>query len=224
MDQVNLPFALNDQLLLSNLLGEQNQAVLSQIEQHLSAEASGIMYVAGEHASGKTHLLQASVMAAMDQHVSALYLDLAQTLPAGFLHNLDNYDWIAIDNIDLADTEQQQALFDLYNRVKNSSRTLIVSATQLPAQLSLLIDLKTRLSQALVFQLAALDDEQKLQVLNTKLGHKGLSVETKVLAYLLKQYSRDLSELVEMIEQLDKLSLQQKKAITIPFVKQWLKV
>lgn len=223
MDQVNLPFALNDKLLLTNLLGEQNQAALSQIDQHLSGKCSGVVYIAGERSSGKTHLLQAGVMAAMDQALSALYLDLAQTLPAGFLHNLDNYDWIAIDNIDLADTEQQQALFDLYNRVKDSSRTLIVSAMQLPAQLSLLIDLKTRLSQALVFQLATLDDEQKLQVLNTKLGHKGLKIEAKVLIYLLKHHSRDLSELVEMIEQLDKLSLQQKKAITIPFVKQWLK-
>ena len=223
MDQVNLPFALNDKMLLTNLVGEQNQALLNLIDKLLSGQDFGVICVVGEHALGKTHLLQASVMAAMDKGYSALYLDLAQALPPGFLQNLDDYNWMAIDNIDVADAEQQQALFDLYNRSKNAQKTLLVSAKQLPNQLDLLIDLKTRLSQALVFQLEVLSDEQKLQVLETKLGHKGLRVETKVLTYLLKHYSRELSELVETIDKLDKLSLQQKKAITIPFVKQWLK-
>jgi DnaA family protein len=51
---------------------------------------------------------------------------------------------------------------------------------------------------------------------------KNLRIEKHIYDYLFKFYSRDLAELVQMIDRLDKFSLQRKSNITIPLVKKLL--
>ena len=48
---------------------------------------------------------------------------------------------------------------------------------------------------------------------------RNLTIDSKIYEYLFKNYSRDLNTLVSAMNELDKASLQSKKAISIPFVK-----
>jgi DnaA family protein len=130
--------------------------------------------------------------------------------------------WVCIDNIEDASDTQQQELFDLYNQIKHTQTKLIVSAQNLPSELDLLKDLKTRLSLAVNFTLENLSDEQKTTILQNKMADKNIHINDKIYAYLFKHYSRDLSELLSAIEQLDEASLQKKTGITVPLIKQVL--
>jgi regulatory inactivation of DnaA Hda protein len=101
---------------------------------------------------------------------------------------------------------------------------LIISGNTLPNELDLLKDLKTRLSLATIFFLEPLDDDSKKIVMQSKMENRNIAIENKVYDYLFKYYSRDLTDLLSAVDQLDKASLQQKNKITIPLIKQVLDI
>lgn len=56
------------------------------------------------------------------------------------------------------------------------------------------------------------------------MNERNLKIDRKIYDYLFKYYSRDLIELLEAIDLLDKASLQQKNKITIPLIKRVLDI
>ncbi len=224
MNQLTLPFALNSKMLLSNFIGTKNRQIVEFLSNLLTLKTSSVVYIYGEKSSGKTHLLQGCAFAALEKSYSVAYLDFAQTLPSDVLHNLDDNNWICIDNVGFLTPNQQQNLFDIYNHVANTTTKLIISGNVIPAELNLLNDLKTRLSLATPFHLETLSDVSKKHIIEQQINARNLKIESKIYDYLFKHYSRDLSYLLSAINQLDKASLQQKSNITIPLVKQILGV
>ncbi len=94
----------------------------------------------------------------------------------------------------------------------------------MPGELTLLTDLKTRLSLAVVYRLEQPDDQEKIVLIQRKMQDKNLEIDDKIYAYLFKVFSRDLSVVLSAIDQLDRESLRQKSPISIPFVKKVLKI
>ena len=69
--------------------------------------------------------------------------------------NLDEYRFIAVDNIDTLNEDQQIELFDLFNHIKLNNRDnyLLTSSTLNLNNAEIRIDLKTRIYSGLVFGL-----------------------------------------------------------------------
>ncbi|MDC9714683.1 MAG: DnaA/Hda family protein [Gammaproteobacteria bacterium] len=220
MKQLGLPVLLNAKMRLSNFIGDKNSQILTFINPLFDDNSASVVMVLGANSSGKTHLLQGCTFAAMDKQLNALYIDIKQECPEGFIAELSNTDWVCIDNIDYSNNTQQQELFDLYNQIKHTQTKLILSAEHLPT--TLLKDLKTRLSQGVNFTLETLADAQKTTILQSKMTQKNIHIDKKIYAYLFKYYSRDLSDLLNAIDQLDTASLQTKGNITIPLIKKIL--
>ena len=224
MNQMGLPLSLNSKMLLSNFIGKKNQQVLDFVNQLLTQKSSAVVFISGAKSSGKTHLLQGCAFGALGRQLNVVYIDIKQDLPEEVIADLRSIDWICIDNIDYLSDIQQQAIFDLYNRIKPTNTKLIVSANSLPSELNLLKDLKTRLSLAVIFTLETLNDEQKIVIIKRKMADKNIKIEDKIYHHLFKYLSRDLSDILSAISILDEVSLQQKSNISIPFVKQTLKI
>ncbi len=224
MRQLGLPISLDSKLLLSNFLGDKNQSLLTFIDVLFGNNDSSVVFISGANSSGKTHVLQGCVFKALNLGLSAMYVDIKQTLPAGFLNTLSDFDWVCVDNIDQLDDTQQQELFDLYNQIKHTNTKLVASALVLPSELELLKDLKTRLSLSVVFSLEQLTDLEKIELIKLKMKDKNLDIDEKVYTYLFKVYSRDLTTILLAIDRLDQESLQQKSVISIPFTKKILNI
>ncbi len=224
MNQLGLPLSLNSKMLLSNFVGKKNQQALDFVNQLLTQKVSDVVFILGAKSSGKTHLLQGCAFSALDEQLDVIYIDIKQELPEGVVSDLVPVDWICIDNVDYLSTTQQQALFDLYNRIKPTNTKLIISASGLPSELNLFQDLKTRLSLAVTFTLETLNDEQKILIIERKMANINININSKVYHYLFKVFSRDLNDVLSAISILDKVSLQRKSNISIPFVKQILGV
>ncbi len=222
MKQLGLPILLNSKMRLSNFIGDENKHILTFINTLFTNNNSNIMVISGGKSSGKTHLLQGCTFAAMDKQLNAVYIDIKEELPEGFIADLSAVDWVCIDNIDNLNNIQQQELFDLYNQIKQTQTKLIISANNIASELDLLNDLKTRLSLAVNFTLEVLTDEQKIVILQSRMIDKNIRINTKIYTYLFKHYSRDLGDLLHAINQLDQASLQEKTSITIPLIKQTL--
>lgn len=224
MKQLNLPIALNAKMLWRYFVGGKNQQIIAFLSALFDEPDGCVVYAFGGKSSGKTHLLQGCTFAALEHSLSAAYIDFNQALPDSVLENIEQYDWVCIDNVERASTAQQQALFDFYNRASRTKMKLIISGNALPGELNLLKDLKTRLSLATLFSLELLSDASKKNIIEAQVKQRNLQIDTKIYDYLFKHYSRDLSVLLSAIDTLDEAALQQKNKITTALIKQTLKI
>ena len=217
MNQLGLPISLDSKMLLDNFIA--NSELLNLIHQLFLDKDASEIYVYGLSGQGKTHVLQGVVLKALANDKNAIYIDCIDSFPEHLFDFIDQLNFISFDNIDLISNENQETFFDLYNRARQAGVVILASGSSLPTDLTVMKDLKTRLSLAAVYKLEELNDELTMEVLNKQMDDRNLTIDSKIYEYLFKNYSRDLNTLVSAMNELDKASLQSKKAISIPFVK-----
>lgn len=202
--------------------GEIVAALLDAVEN----DAAAYLYLWGNDC-GKSHLLMAACDTAEKRGLNAVYLPLREI--SGFSPNaldaLEQYQLIALDDIDAisGNDDWEEALFHLYNRIRERDGKLLVSASSSPATLDIrLPDLASRLMWGAAYKLETLDDTGFAELL-TQIGEeKGMTISDEIANYLINRYSRSAGGLVELMERLDAFSLEQKKKITIPLLRQLL--
>ena len=222
MNQLGLPISLNASMLLESFVA--NKELLRLINQLFHNEKSSEVYIYGASGQGKTHVLQGAVLKALEIDKNAVYIDCNESFPGHILDFIDQIDLISFDNVHLISSESQEVFFDLYNRARQAQIFILVSGNTLPSDLEVMKDLKTRLSLAVVYKLEELNDELTMSVIDSQMSQRNLSVNSNVYEYLFKNYSRDLKLLLSTMSDLDKASLQAKKPISIPFVKNFLEL
>ena len=98
-----------------------------------------------------------------------------------------------------------------------------MSADQSPVNLPVqLPDLASRLTWGEVYQLAPLNDKQKIDVLQKAAYQRGIELPDETANFLFKRLERDMKTLFNALEKLDQASLQAQRKLTIPFVKEIL--
>ena len=114
----------------------------------------------------------------------------------------------------------ERALFDLFNRVRDSGSTLLVAAEKRPAQSGFdLADLASRLGWGVTYTLKPLDEGDVLQALTCRATARGLELPEETAQFLLRRFPRDLPSLFALFDALDAASLVEQRRLTIPFVK-----
>jgi len=226
--QLPLSVHLRADARFENFTLGQNALVVEQLQRFSRSELSEQhIFLAGPNGAGLTYLLQASCHEAERAGLAALYLpaEELETLDPAIFEALESYDLVCIDDLQLllGKPEWEQALFHLYNRLRDTGRRLLISANNTPAHLAVgLADLASRLTWGLVFQLQPLNDADKLAALDAQARARGLVIAEDVLQFLLNHSDRNLRILMRQLDQLDSASLEQKRRVTIPFVKQVL--
>lgn len=231
MQQLPLDIEIKAESTFGNFVagGEANSQLVSILQQTAQGQ-SDFIFVYGEPGTGRTHLLQAFTHSFSEvfphKLVAYLPLDNQQLVPA-MVDGLAGFDAVCLDGIEycLGDKAWETAFFNLYNQLKEQGKTFIISANRSPQNLEFsLADLKSRLSAMLIHAIQPLSDDNKRRFLQTKAKERGLELSEDVATYLLSRQQRDLPHLIEMLEQLDHASLQAKRRLTIPFVKQVLEL
>lgn len=220
-----LPFSFHPPELFTfdNFLPGQNQ----QLIYSLNSSEEPLVYLWGEKNTGKTHLLQALTRQLQQQGKSAIYLPLSarEDVAPEMLYGLENMQLICLDDLQAVIGQQrwEESIFHFFNRVKEAGSKLIVAANNSAVNLDIgLADLKSRLSWGLTYHLHPLDDKEKVTVLKHRAEQRGFDLSDKVAAYLLNRATRDLSELVALLDQLDYASLAEQRKLTVPFIKKFL--
>lgn len=230
--QLALPVLLPDDALFKTFESGPNQELLSALTA-LTGEsvAQTSVYFWGGRGRGKTHLLHAVCAAAGHTHLQVMYIPLADfsdPMHISLLQGLDEYDLICLDDIDAVTQSREWcvALFELYNRVSDSGKgRLVISASVSPLALSCALpDLRSRLQATTSFQLHKLDDEGRMRALQTHAAQRGLQLEAEVAQFIVQRVSRDMHQLMAILNQLDKASMAQQRRLTVPFAKQTLSI
>lgn len=180
------------------------------------------IYLWGPAGVGKTHLLRASVaLATSGGAMGARYLDAGSAPPA--FEEGGAGELVAVDDCDQFDEARQQALFDLINRQRAGAGALVLAGGAAPLGLTLREDLRTRLGWGLVFEVHPLSDEHKAWALAAFAGERGLVVAADVIPWLLSHYARDIRELIDLLDRLDRYALRRRRALTLPLLREWLR-
>jgi DnaA family protein len=131
---------------------------------------------------------------------------------------------VVADDVDALDEPAQISLFNAINLAREGRSAVLAAGNAPPGQLTLRDDLRSRLGWGLVYQLKALTDEDKARHLRAEAEHRGLRLSDEVIRYLLNRLPRDLPSLNAAIELLDRYSLSRQRPITLPLVREALKV
>lgn len=227
--QLSLPVYLPDDETFGSFFPANNEELLSQISALCADDSGQFVYLWGAPKSGKTHLLHACCATAQAKGQNTFYIpfEMYASMSDAILEDLYNLPLICLDNIDLVAGNPlwEVALFDLYNRVREAGGKLIVSATNSPAHNSFkLPDLVSRLSWGLTYQVQAMSDDDKLIAMQKRAESRGLVLGDDVVKYLFNRLDRDLRTLFDTLDKLDKASMQAQRKLTIPFIKDTLKL
>lgn len=227
--QLALAIKLNDEATLNDFNWENNTLLQQQLNNMLTLKEDRLLYLWGSKGCGKSHVLQACCQA-VNAPQSAMYLPLTLLKEWGpqTIEGIEDQTLICIDDIDTIAgyPEWEEALFHLYNRIKDMEKSLlIISGNQPPAMMTIqLADLRSRLGWGLVIQLNELSDEEKIRTLKLHAFKRGFDLPDGVAQFLLNRCSRNMHDLHQLLNQLDDASLAAHRKITIPFVKNILRI
>lgn len=228
--QLALSIHLADDFTFGNYYPGGNAAALDYVERLCDVDAGwveSLIYLWGSKGVGCSHLLQAACLQFELTGRNAIYLPLSELVcyTPDILESLEQYDLVCLDDMQVVVGNKvwQEALFHLFNRLRDSGKYLLIAADCSPRILELkLADLKSRLMLALVFQLHALSDEDKLKAVQLRASRRGIVLADEVGNFILARGERDLASLFLLLDKLDKASLEARHKLTIPFVKQVL--
>ena len=227
---------------LHNFLPNGNEALIDALNQSITRWNSPAK-TASHSIEGRWFYWWGSAGAGCSHLLSAI-ANQAQTLGMGSIRLLPNdpSTWVdaehklsaavnpapiimTVDDVDQLDTHQQASLFRLLNLVHASPHSFVyLSGHAPPAQLTLREDLRTRLGWGLIFEVHPLSDSEKIEALSRAAKERGLVLSNDVLPWLIHHFYRDMPSLMALLDALDAYSLETKRAITLPLVRELLQI
>jgi DnaA family protein len=225
MKQIALDIGLTAGPSLANFFAGPNQATLQHLHMWAKNDKRSPVptYVWGESGSGKTHLLRAVQAALREQGCPAGWMDASVSDPSAFD---ESWRVVILDDVHLYTAVQQQAAFNWFVNATtpgDGQQRWVLAAGQVPpSDLALREDLRTRLGWGHIFQLQVLSESERRAVLRQHADERGIFLSDEVMDFMLNRFSRDLSSLIQLLDQLDGYALQTQRAITIPLIKAML--
>lgn len=217
MNQIAFDFDEPAYPTFDKLLGTANAELIYILQQ----EHDQFLYIWGEAGVGKSHILQAWVGQAVQAGHNALYIDVGNT---ALTDVAEQADYLAIDQVEKLNTNEQATLFYIFNTFRNSHRGhLLLSADVPPSKLNLREDLRTRMGFCLAYEVQSLSKEEKIDALTNMAKTRQLNIDPIIYQYLLEHWRQDLNSLISMFNDLANYSIAQGKPITLPLLRRLLK-
>lgn len=198
---------------------------LSALPKHRANPLFQTAHFWGKEGAGLSHLLQAACNNAAKNNLVVQYLpiNLLTDYPSeSICEGLEQLNLICVDDIDFPMTHAWElALFNLYNRARETGCIFISASHSSPAELDICLpDLKSRLLSGAVFKVQELNDESLMAALRDRAGERGLAMGEDVAKFILSRTQRDASAIFALLDQLDKRSIAEQRRLTIPFVRE----
>lgn len=221
--QLPLSFQAPENATFDNFFAGQNQ----QLVFSLKNDDEPLIFLWGDPGSGKSHLLQALAAQYQTRGKNAIYipLQLDDDFTPELLDGLEFMELVCLDDIHniVGNAAWEEAMFHFFNRIREHGGRLILAANNGALNLGIrLPDLRSRLSWGVTYQVQAAGDKEKIQVLKLRAHQRGFEISDEVANYLMKRATREMSDLMALLEKLDYASLVEQRKLTIPFIKNYL--
>jgi DnaA regulatory inactivator Hda len=127
---------------------------------------------------------------------------------------------VLLDDIHKLPPSRHLDVWDLFNRSTRFGAPLLLAGRHnVDESFPNNEHLRSRLLSGLVFEVDVPHDNGRLMIMDKMARDRNIRISQDVFRYLLARRSRNIKELEELIDTLDKHSLAGKRRITIPFIK-----
>ena len=224
--QLPLSVQLRDDATFASFYSGRNGALVNLLDMDSAdMDCEQFIYLYGPRGAGCSHLLQAACHQVDRQSGRSIYLPMKELLyhSPKLLEGIERLQLVCLDDIgEVAGNAQwEEALFDLFNRLRDSQTRFLVAANNPPRALGIdLPDLLSRLGWGLVFQVYPLAGDDKIAALKLRARHRGFDLSDEVARFIIHRGARDMGSLFALLHKLDSASLRAKRKLTIPFIKE----
>ena len=171
--------------------------------------------ISGERCSGKTHLVKIFL-----KKFQGIILN-ADTLSNSDIKNVKIYQNIILD--DLSNKINEELFYSLINTIDQDNKYLIVTSRLPIVNLNFsLKDLNSRAKSFLLYNVEKPDDDMMFAIILKNLSDKQISLDKKLIDFIIKRIDRSYSKIFEFIYKIDELSLKKKKSIDLKIIKEVL--
>ena len=171
--------------------------------------------IIGDKFSGKSHLIDIFL-----KKNKGIKLN-TDSLKNDDLKKLVTHENIVIENLTLKIDEK--LLYSLFNIVEHDNKYLVVTSTYPIVDLNFnLNDLKSRAKNFLLLGLEKPDDELIYAIIIKNLSDRQISLDNKLINYIISRVERSYSKIYDFIYKVDQLSLKKKKSIDFKIIKEVL--
>ena len=171
--------------------------------------------ISGERCSGKTHLVKIFL-----KKFQGIILN-ADTLSNSDIKNVKIYQNIILD--DLSNKINEELFYSLINIIEQDNKYLIVTSRLPIVNFNFsLKDLNSRAKSFLLYNVERPDDDMMFAIILKNLSDKQISLDKKLIDFIIKRIDRSYSKIFEFIYKIDELSLKKKKSIDLKIIKEVL--
>tara|TARA_X000000368_G_scaffold402562_1_gene376603 strand:+ start:9471 stop:10160 length:690 start_codon:yes stop_codon:yes gene_type:complete len=186
---------------------------------------SGDIFLYGLRRTGKTYLLQSLCNYYSIENRTSLYIPLKEVKNLGseITDSLEDLDLICIDDIDLiaGDNGWEIAIFNLINNcLLTNCRIVFCSSLNLSNINFELKDLVSRIKKIDSIEIFPVHERNLSNAIKFIAYTKSINLGEREIDYLIRYSERSIYSLVKIVEKLDKASLELKRKITIPLIKE----
>ena len=168
--------------------------------------------ISGEKFSGKTHLINIFL-----EKFKGIKLD-SNILNNNDLKKIKIHQNIVLENLDKNINET--LFYSLINIVEQDNKYLVVTSTESIVNISFkLNDLISRCKIFLLQSIEKPDDELIFALILKNLSDRQISLDKKLIDYIIKRIDRSYSKIFDFIYKIDEISLKRKKSIDLKIIK-----
>ena len=217
-DQIPINFSFIADKSFDNFVIGKNSIALELLKDLTVSNRTNIVFIRGNHSSGKTHLC----LAVNNSTNKSIFMLNRKNILSASIQDILKNDSLIIDDIDflITNATHEENIFVLLNEFILMNKSIIVTSTEKLNNINFTIpDLVSRLKWDQIIEIPELNDDDKIKVLQKNAHERGWNLTPKVCDYIMNHYKRDLYFLCNCIKFIDETSLSLKKKITIPFIK-----
>ena len=171
--------------------------------------------ICGEKLSGKSHLMNI-----FQKKFKGIIFD-AYKFNNHDLANIKLHENVIIE--DLNEEIDEKLIYTLINIIDQSNKYLIITTLKPISELDFnLIDLKSRSKNFLIQNIKKPDDELVFALLIKNLSDRQITIEKKLVNYIVKRIHRSYSNIFDFIYKIDEVSLKKKKSINLSIIREIL--
>ena len=195
-------------------VSECNQHIFNLLELWPKWEKN-FLNISGENFSGKSHLINIFL-----QKHKGIKFD-SNSLSNECLAKIKIYQNIVLE--DLTKNIDQKLLYSLYNIVEQDNKYLIITSVNPIVNIKFdLADLESRSKNFLLQSINKPDDELIFALIVKNLSDRQISIEKKLINYIIKRIDRSYGKIFDFIYKIDEISLKKKKPIDLKIIKEAL--
>ena len=169
----------------------------------------------GENFSGKSHLINIFL-----QNFKGIKVP-ANKINNDFLKKIKIYENIVIE--DLSERVDENLLFTLINTIDQDNKYLVVTSTKPIVEFKFTLkDLNSRSKNFLLSVIQKPEDDLMYALLLKNLSDRQISIDKKLIDFIIKRISRSYGKISHFIYKIDKISLKRKKPIDFKIIKEAL--